>query len=699
MLRRIAIFTIMLCLAVSAKAQDTDEEESNPVVDSLLREYAAATSDTARLRLCWEIAAEGDNVDTVLRYAQIGVPLCSDGDSSTLAGLYGCQGWAYSYKEKFDSSIECYKKAVQIFRAIGNDSKSILHLVNLSRPYYDIKSYSEVWRTLYEALNEAQQISDTVNICYCYYTIADYYNMFKMKQQGIEAASKVYQLAEQSHNYDDMVSGAVMMSILLCNDEDAKSCRESIKWSFIALECYKKAKKELFFYSSMKGDAYDLMARTYLALAKIENNDAYIDSASHYTDLCEGFFTDSFMIDDYIILCCHNRGMVKFARHDYKGAVKELHKALTLASDNDIHIYDKNIYKDLAQVYDKLGDCRKALKYYDLYRESQAPLRGSRAIMEVAAFEVRSVVEQEQAAAEYEKLNAAKELESGRRHFSRMLIVSAVGFVALLTFIFILWRMLQNTRKGNAALVSHNEEIKAQNEELNIEKANFAAINDKIRQGMRYARRIQMATVSSEAEIEEVFANSMVYNKPCEIVSGDWYWASRLGSKRILALGGSDRFGVPGALVSMMTVNALKDTIGQLSTMSVVSPTAILRTMKSKLPEAARNNAAGVSLCVFGRGSIRFAGVNQNAVLIKNGNTVLMNGDKPGDMFYTLTEGDVVMMYSASTKRELLDRDINPESLFNYLAQQSPVGQKGAIEELVSQRVQKEDITVVSIII
>jgi hypothetical protein len=76
-----------------------------------------------------------------------------------------------------------------------------------------------------------------------------------------------------------------------------------------------------------------------------------------------------------------------------------------------------------------------------------------------------------------------------------------------------------------------------------------------------------------------------------------------------------------------------------------------------------------------------------------------MNGDKPGDMFYTLTEGDVVMMYSASTKRELLDRDIKPESLLKYLSQQSPVGQKGAIEEMVSQRVQKEDITVVSIII
>jgi hypothetical protein len=86
-------------------------------------------------------------------------------------------------------------------------------------------------------------------------------------------------------------------------------------------------------------------------------------------------------------------------------------------------------------------------------------------------------------------------------------------------------------------------------------------------------------------------------------------------------------------------------------------------------------------------------------MLIKNGNPVVMHGDRPGDLFNTVTEGDVVMLYSASTKRELLDRDIKPEALCGYLSQQSPVGQKGAIEEMVSQRIQKEDVTVVSIII
>ena len=202
----------------------------------------------------------------------------------------------------------------------------------------------------------------------------------------------------------------------------------------------------------------------------------------------------------------------------------------------------------------------------------------------------------------------------------------------------------------------------------------------------------------TEYTFTEVFAG-IGGNFPCEIVSGDWYWTARLGSKRILALGGSAKNGVPGALVSMLTVNALKDTVGQLSAMSSVSPSAILRTVQRKLPVVARNNAAGLSLCIFGRGSVRFAGVNQNAVLLKNGNTLVMRGDQPGDMFNTVTEGDVVMVYSASTRRELIARSTTPEMFCAALSQKTTVEQKGAIEELMSQKEQNEDVTIVSIII
>ena len=110
MLRRIAILTIMLCLAVSAKAQDTDdEEESNPVVDSLLREYAAATSDTTRLRLCWKIGAESNNIDTVLKYSTIGISLFDGRDTTSYAYCYSNLGWAYYLKEQCNKAIESYK--------------------------------------------------------------------------------------------------------------------------------------------------------------------------------------------------------------------------------------------------------------------------------------------------------------------------------------------------------------------------------------------------------------------------------------------------------------------------------------------------------------------------------------------------------------------------------------------------------------
>ncbi len=703
MFRQIAILSIILCLSMAAKAQDDAEDDedcySNPVVDSLVREYAAATSDTARVRLCIEIGSESDHPDTVLKYSYIGISLCNGKDTSVLASCYGYLGWAYNCNKQFDKAADYYKKAIEMCDAIGKTNGVVLNSANLSHIYRNIRAYNAMWQTLYDALSGAQRNADTANMCYCYYLIADYYNELGMKQLGIEAARKIFQLAEQARHYDDMALGATTMTALLEDETDSIACREAIRWAHIALDCYEKADDDLpDFYIGMQSDTYVRLMEEYLYLANLTGNDAYIDSASYFLEVNDDFIKD-FAVIDYEVLSRQNWASVKYARHDYKGSARMLLDVLKMTADNELDVYNTDIWRDLAKTYEKLGDYRNALRYYAMYREEQLPTTNANAVMEAAAFEVKSQVEQEQELAEAEQRMAEAELADKHRHFVRMMIVSAAGFVALLVFVFFVWRMLQDTRKGNAALLSHNEEIRTQNDEFAAEKANLELINNKIRQSMRYARRIQMATVSSEEEIDEVFPNALVYNSPCEIVSGDWYWTARIGSKRLIALGGSARVGVPGALVSMMTVNALKDTVGQLSAMSKVSPSAILRTVQSKLPEVARNNAAGLSLCVFGRGNVRFAGVNQNAVLLQNSGSVIMHGDEPGDMLMTVAEGDTVVLYSASTKRELLDRDIRPEEFCNMLAQQSPDARKGIIEELMVQKEQREDITVVSITI
>ncbi len=696
MLRRIAIISVILCLSLFAKAQDDAEDEEFDVVDSLLREYAAATSDTTRFRLCYEIGYESNDPDTVIKYSSIGVSLFDSKDSSRLAKLYGYWGWGFGKKTQYELAIEYSKKSAEISKSIGDIERYVFRSVNVSIYYQFVHNYQDMWRTLYDALQVAQQYADTVNMCYCYYNIADIYDDLGMKEQGIEVATKGFQLAQQSNNYKDMGMLASVLSMLNKLDGDVNDCRESINWARRALKYLDKIDNLDDDCLSKKINSYLQLIDGYLSLAELEKNDSFIDSAARYNCELEKSLEDYSNIQ---ILVMDNKAMIKYAKRDYRGAEKLLNETLKYANDMDCYGYNIYIYNDLSKTYSKLGDYRNAIKYYELYRKEIEPISGTKAMMEAAAFQTRANVEVEQEAAEYEKRIAEMDLMEKKSHFRRMMTVSAIGFVALLVLVFFIWRILQHTRKGNADIASHNEEIKTQNEELEVEKVRLQEVNNKIRQSMRYARRIQMATVSSEAEIEELFPGALVYNKPCEIVSGDWYWTSRLGSKRILALGGSAKIGVPGALVSMMTVNALKDTIGQLSAMSMVSPSAILRTVQSKLPESARNNAAGVSLCVFGRGSVRFAGVNQNALLFKNGTPIIMGGDKPGDKFNTVSPGDAVMLYSTTTKRELVARNITPEILCETLYQKSPVEQKGAVEEFISQSEQKEDITIVSITI
>lgn len=696
MLRRIAIMSVILCLSLFAKAQDDAEDEEFDVVDSLLREYAAATSDTTRMRLCVAIGLNCDLPDTIIKYSTIGISLYDGNNSWFLPRLYGNLGWAYSFQERHEESIASYKKAIDLSKEIGDVYYTIMSMVNLSHCYREDSNFPETWLAIYEALRLAQQYCDTSNICYCYYSIASFYKELNMGQQGKEAAEKGYALAQQAHNNNEMGAMAGIMCDLLCNAKDAASCHEAIDWGRRSVECLDTV-ADLYFVA-LKKDSYNCMVNAYLYLADIEDNSAFIDSASRY--IAEIDRLRSMLVEnDVYIVNQNNKAEVRYARGDYKGALKLLLETLQFSKDVEIGAFDMFLYSDLSQTYSKLGDYRNAIKYYELYRKEIEPISSTKAMMEAAAFQTRANVEVEQEAAEYEKRIAEMDLMEKKSHFRRMMTVSAIGFVALLVLVFFIWRILQHTRKGNADIASHNEEIKTQNEELEVEKVRLQEVNNKIRQSMRYARRIQMATVSSEAEIEELFPGALVYNKPCEIVSGDWYWTSRLGSKRILALGGSAKIGVPGALVSMMTVNALKDTIGQLSAMSMVSPSAILRTVQSKLPESARNNAAGVSLCVFGRGSVRFAGVNQNALLFKNGTPIIMGGDKPGDKFNTVSPGDAVMLYSTTTKRELVARNITPEILCETLYQKSPVEQKGAVEEFISQTEQKEDVTIVSITI
>lgn len=78
------------------------------------------------------------------------------------------------------------------------------------------------------------------------------------------------------------------------------------------------------------------------------------------------------------------------------------------------------------------------------------------------------------------------------------------------------------------------------------------AKNKKITESIHYALRIQQSVLLTEKQVQDLLPDSFIYHQPLDIVSGDFYWASEVDSKLILAVADCTGHGVPGAFMSLI---------------------------------------------------------------------------------------------------------------------------------------------------
>ena len=76
-----------------------------------------------------------------------------------------------------------------------------------------------------------------------------------------------------------------------------------------------------------------------------------------------------------------------------------------------------------------------------------------------------------------------------------------------------------------------------------------------------YAKRIQDGMMLKEKHLQRIFPESLIYMRPRNIVSGDFYWFTRIGSKAIIAVSDCTGHGIPGALMSILGINLLNQII------------------------------------------------------------------------------------------------------------------------------------------
>ncbi len=172
------------------------------------------------------------------------------------------------------------------------------------------------------------------------------------------------------------------------------------------------------------------------------------------------------------------------------------------------------------------------------------------------------------------------------------------------------------------------------NNALETQKQLVEQKNKAIMDSIRYAERIQNATLPQSELIHRAFPEAFVFFKPRDVVSGDfyWLWHDAQSGRALIAAMDCTGHGVPGAFMSMKGDALLNQLV---NAERVVSPEQILKEMdyeiRKGLKQDATHNKDGMdgTICLvdFQQRKLYFAGAKNPLIYFQEGEMHRIKGD------------------------------------------------------------------------
>ena len=182
---------------------------------------------------------------------------------------------------------------------------------------------------------------------------------------------------------------------------------------------------------------------------------------------------------------------------------------------------------------------------------------------------------------------------------------------------------LQSEIEQQETLIADLEQkaAKKHNEISSIAQEYEAAASD-LRASINYAERIQRAIIPQDAEFKALFPDCFIFFEPRDIVSGDFYTCASSPECKIAIVADCTGHGVPGGLLSMLGMSAIKDLFSKQKITKDFNPgdflDALRKVILSSLAEADESDnttvsdGMDISICAFNneRTQMRYAAAN-----------------------------------------------------------------------------------------
>lgn len=225
--------------------------------------------------------------------------------------------------------------------------------------------------------------------------------------------------------------------------------------------------------------------------------------------------------------------------------------------------------------------------------------------------------------------------------------------------------LAENERSLEQKVKERTEEVVRQKEEIEFKNSELEILYKQVTDSILYAKRIQEAILPPDSMIRTLVPNSFVLFKPKDIVSGDFYWFDRKDDKVYFSAVDCTGHGVPGAFMSLVGHNILKDIVNNTKLnkpgeMLNKMRDMVVKTLHADTDENRAKDGMDMTLCSLNYDTLelQYAAAYNPLYIVRNGDLMEYEANKfPIGSFIgekkdfdnhsiQLMKGDVVYLFS-----------------------------------------------------
>jgi tetratricopeptide (TPR) repeat protein len=588
------------------------------------------------------------DLDSSMAYFNKAVDLSKTKKYHRIAGdAYTNLGIIYFSKGNLDKAAESFTGAYEIYIKGDHKGRAARAITNLGFIYYNkgdlvkaLENYQKALKVL-ETSDDRQAIATNVtNITAIYYTLKKYDKMIEYFNIGL----RIFEKAKDSSHVANM-HGSLYLPYFEMNKMDT---------AFMYLQRSEKEYRELNdeqslaftynnfggYYEKMKdlGKAEEYIQRSIDISTKLGDQKQLSFSYNGFADLLmkKGKYKEAIVyykksldiqtqlkLYSYMVKKYYNMGLAYDSLKDYKSSIKCYNQCLELAKSSGQKDVIEKSYNGLWYAYRATGDFKNSLLNHELYTMEKDSMLNSESIKNMN--EISTKYETEKKQLQIANLEKEKDLQNTELKASRnQKIGLSVGIALSLLLVIIAVRSNQQKKKANALLQEQKNEITHQKEIVDEKQK-------EIIDSINYAKRIQSTLLAHTDFLNDNIPNNFVLFKPKDIVSGDFYWATRHENLFYLAVCDSTGHGVPGAFMSLLNIGFLSEAINEKN---IAQPHEVFNYVRQRLingisKEGQKDGFDGILLCIDQKTKkMTYCAANNAPIVIRDGEFLELEKDK-----------------------------------------------------------------------